>query len=84
MATVEERVIKVVTATTGRDDAEITAATKFVDDLGLDSMDVVELIISMEEEFSESNLEISDDDAQKFATVGDAVNYLKENGIKDS
>ena len=48
----------------------------FVDDLGADSLDIVELVMALEEEF---DLEIPDEDAEKIATVGDAVNYIKEN-----
>ena len=57
----------------------------FVDDLNADSLDLVELIMSMEEEFSKDGrtLEISDDDAEKIVTVQDAADYLKDLGIED-
>lgn len=86
MASVEERFIKVVAESTKREPSEINSGTRFIEDLGLDSMDVVELIIAMEEEFGsdgDGNLEISDEDAQKFAKVSDAIEYLKSQGISD-
>lgn len=86
MASVEDRVIKVVATSTKRDETNINLETRFVEDLDLDSMDVVELIIAMEEEFGsdgDSALEISDEDAQKFNKVGDAVEYLNKNGVAD-
>ena len=61
----------------GVDEEEVTEQASFVDDLGADSLDIVELVMALEEEF---DLEIPDEDAEKIATVGDAVNYIKENG----
>lgn len=55
-------------------DSEVTPEATFVDDLGADSLDIVELIMALEEKFG---LEISDDDAGKIATVGDAVSYIE-------
>ena len=86
MASVEERFIKVVAESTKREPSEINSDTRFIEDLGLDSMDVVELIIAMEEEFGDDGdggLEISDEDAQKFAKVSDAIDYLKTQGVSD-
>ena len=58
------------------DESEITMESSFVDDLGADSLDLVELIMGLETEF---DIEIPDEDAEKIQTVGDAVNYIKEN-----
>ncbi|RXG64430.1 acyl carrier protein, partial [Candidatus Atribacteria bacterium 1244-E10-H5-B2] len=57
----------------GVDESKITEDSSFVDDLGLDSLDIVELIMAFEEEF---NLEIPDKDAERIKTVGDAIKYL--------
>lgn len=54
---------------------EVRSDASFVDDLGADSLDIVELVMAMEEKFG---LEISDEDAEKITTIGDAVNYIKE------
>jgi acyl carrier protein len=59
------------------DGDEITADARFIDDLGADSLDIVELIMAIEEEFE---LEIPDEHAERITTVGDAVSYIKENG----
>ena len=66
------------------EDAVVSSAS-FVDDLNADSLDLVELIMAFEEEFSSggSQLEISDEDAANIATVSDAVAYLKEHGVTD-
>ena len=58
----------------GLDAGEITMESSFVDDLGADSLDIVELIMALEEEF---DIEFPDEDAEKVATVGDVVNYIK-------
>lgn len=60
----------------GVDEEEVTEQASFVDDLGADSLDIVELVMALEEEF---DVEIPDEDAEKLATVADAVNYIKEN-----
>ncbi|HEV8573965.1 MAG TPA: acyl carrier protein [Dehalococcoidia bacterium] len=85
MATVFERVQKIIAEQLGVDEAEITPQTSFVDDLNADSLDLVELIMSLEEEFSKQgkSIEVSDEDAEKIATVQDAVNYIQEHGITD-
>ena len=85
MATVFERVRKIIAEQLGVDEGEITPQTSFVDDLNADSLDLVELIMSLEEEFSEAGktIEVADEDAEKIITVQDAVNYIQEHGITD-
>ncbi|MDD5090598.1 MAG: acyl carrier protein [Candidatus Wallbacteria bacterium] len=65
---------KVVAEQLGVDEAEITPEASFVDDLGADSLDLVELIMSLEEKF---NIEIPDEDAEKIKTVQDAIKYIE-------
>ncbi|MCG7334083.1 acyl carrier protein [Sporosarcina sp. ACRSM] len=74
MSTVLERVTKVIVDRLGVDESEIKLEASFRDDLGADSLDVVELVMELEDEF---DTEISDDDAEKIATVGDAVSYIE-------
>ena len=85
MATVFERVRKIIAEQLGVEESEITPQTSFVEDLNADSLDLVELIMSIEEEFSKDGqtVEISDEDAEKIATVQDAVNYIVEHGGSD-
>lgn len=84
MATVFERVRAIVVEQLGVEEDEVTPNASFVDDLNADSLDLVELIMSLEEEFSSDvELEISDEDAEKIATVQDAVDYLKDHGVED-
>ena len=85
MATVFERVRKIIAEQLGVDEGEINPQTSFVDDLNADSLDLVELIMSLEEEFSKAGktIEVSDEDAEKIITVQDAVNYIQEHGITD-
>lgn len=71
------KVKDIVVEQLGVDEEEVTEQASFVDDLGADSLDIVELVMALEEEF---DLEIPDEDAEKIVTVGDAVNYIKENG----
>jgi len=70
---VEEKVRGIIVEQLGVDAEEVVATASFVDDLGADSLDTVELVMALEEEF---HLEISDEDAEKIATVGDAVKYI--------
>ena len=85
MATVFERVRRLIVEQLGVDEGQVVPSASFVDDLNADSLDLVELIMSMEEEFSKdgATLEISDEDAEKIVTVQDAVDYLKDLGIED-
>ncbi|MGD0765876.1 MAG: acyl carrier protein [Dehalococcoidia bacterium] len=85
MATVFERVRKIIVDQLGVDEEQVVPNASFVDDLNADSLDLVELIMSMEEEFSKDGtaLEISDEDAEKIVTVQDAIDYLKDLGIED-
>ncbi len=75
LSTVLERVTKVVVDRLGVDESEVKPEASFREDLGADSLDVVELVMEFEDEFE---TEISDDDAEKIATVGDAVTYITE------
>ena len=71
-----ERVKSVFVDQLGADESAITMDASFVDDLGADSLDIVELIMGLETEF---DIEIPDEEAEKISTVGDAVNYIKDN-----
>mgnify|MGYP006268401945 CR=1 FL=1 len=79
--TVERRVIEIIVEQLGVSEEEVTLEASFVDDLGADSLDLVELIMALEEEF---NLEIPDEDAEKIATVGQAIEYIKKNSSKEA
>jgi len=85
LTTVYERVKTIVVDKLGVDEGEVTESASFIDNLNADSLDLVELIMAFEEEFStdDAQLEISDDDAGNIATVNDAVKYLKEHGVND-
>lgn len=85
MATVFERVKKIIVEQLGVEESEVAPSASFVDDLNADSLDLVELIMSIEEEFSKEGktIEISDDDAEKIVTVQDAVDYLRDAGVED-
>ena len=72
---VEERVKEIIVEQLGVEEDEVLPAAKFIEDLGADSLDTVELVMAFEEEF---DLEIPDEDAEKIATVGDAISYIKE------
>ena len=71
----EERVKKIIVSQLAVDASEINPSAQFVQDLGADSLDTVELVMALEEEF---DIEIPDEDAEKIKTVGEAVNYIKE------
>jgi acyl carrier protein len=73
---VEERVKKIVVEQLGVEESQVTKEASFVDDLGADSLDTVELVMALEEEFK---LEIPDEEAEKISTVGQAVEYIEKN-----
>lgn len=75
MMDIAERVKKIIVDQLGVEADEVNENASFVDDLGADSLDVVELVMAFEEEF---DLEIPDEDAEKISTVGDAIQYIKE------
>jgi acyl carrier protein len=75
MATVDERVKKIIGEQLGVEEDEVTPEASFVEDLGADSLDTVELVMALEEEFG---IEIPDEDAEKILTVGKALDYIKE------
>ena len=86
MATVFDRVKDLIVEQLGVDESSVSMEASFIDDLNADSLDLVELIMSMEEEFSPEGgeqIEISDDDAEKIRTVKDAVDFLLNAGIQD-
>jgi len=74
MASLEDRLKGIIVDQLGVEGEKVTANASFISDLGADSLDIVELVMAMEEEF---DLEIPDEDAEKIKTVGDATNYLK-------
>lgn len=76
---VEDRVKEIIVDQLGVDAAQVTERAKFVDDLGADSLDTVELVMALEEEFG---LEIPDEDAEKIGSVGDAIEYIKQHAGK--
>ena len=86
MATVYQRVKSIVADKLGVDEAEVTEDSSFVDNFNADSLDLVELIMAFEEEFSTADkpLEISDEEAGNIATINDAVAYLKAHGVADT
>ena len=75
MATVDERAKKIIAEQLGVEEEEVTLEAHFVEDLGADSLDTVELVMALEEEFE---IEIPDEDAEKILTVGKALDYIKE------
>ncbi len=74
MAATEERVIEIIADRLGVDKSEVVPEAAFIDDLGADSLDLVELIMAMEEEF---DIEIADEEAEKLRTVQDVLNYIQ-------
>lgn len=85
MATVYERVKKVVVEQLGVEESQVTPNASFTEDLKADSLDLVELIMALEEGFTsgDKKLEINDEDAEKIVTVQDAVDFIHNAGIAD-
>ena len=75
MASVQERVKQIIVEQLGVDEAEVTPTASFVDDLGADSLDTVELVMAFEEAF---NIEIPDEDAEKITSVKEAIEYIEK------
>ncbi len=86
MATIFERIKAIVVEQLDVEEKDMVPTASFVEDLGADSLDLVELIMSLEEEFSNPSrkVEIPDEDAEKIITIQDAVDYLKDLGIEDN
>jgi acyl carrier protein len=86
VATIFERIKGIVVEQLGVEEGEVVATASFVEDLGADSLDLVELIMSLEEEFSnpDHKVEIPDEAAEKIITIQDAIDYIKDQGIEDS
>ncbi|MFT6300390.1 MAG: acyl carrier protein [Saprospiraceae bacterium] len=76
MSSIEERVAKMVAEQLGVKEADVKTSSSFVEDLGADSLDTVELIMALEEEF---DTEIPDEDAEKISTVQNAIDYINSN-----
>ncbi len=85
MATIFERIKPMVVEQLGVEEENVKPAASFVEELGADSLDLVELVMSLEEEFSTpaKKIEIPDEDAEKIVTVQDAVDYIKDLGVED-
>ena len=85
MATIFERIKPMVVEQLGANEADVVPTASFVENLGADSLDLVELIMSLEEEFSNPTrkVEIPDEDAEKIVTIQDAVDYIKDLGVED-
>ncbi len=86
VATIFERIKPLVVEQLGVEESVVVSTASFVEDLGADSLDLVELIMSLEEEFSNPSrkVEIPDEEAEKIITIQDAVDYLKDLGIEDN
>ncbi len=76
MSSIEDRVKKIVVEQLGVEEAQVTADASFIDDLGADSLDTVELVMALEEEF---DCEIPDDEAEKISTLAQATTYVEAN-----
>ena len=86
MPTIYERMKVIVSDKLDVDEEAVVPSASFVDDLDADSLDLAELIMAFEEEFSddENRIEISDEDAGKIITLQDAIDYLKQHGVQDT
>jgi acyl carrier protein len=76
VASIEQRVKEIIVEQLGVEEDEVSPEASFIDDLGADSLDTVELVMAFEEEF---NIEIPDEDAERISTVQDAIDYIKTN-----
>lgn len=85
MATIFEKLKEIIVEQLGVEESEVTPEVSFAEDLNADSLDLIELITAIEEEFStpEMRLEIPDEDAENIKTVQDTIDYLRDHGIKD-
>ena len=81
MTEVHDRVKRIIVEQLGVEEAEVVSSASFIDDLNADSLDLVELIMALEDEFSDGDqkLEIADEDAEKILTVQDAIDFISEN-----
>jgi len=86
MATIFEKLKEVIVEQLGVDESDVTPEVSFTEDLNADSLDLIELITAVEEEFSTptNRLEIPDEDAENIKTVQNAIDYLRDHGIKDA
>jgi len=86
VAAVFEQLKEIIVEQLGVGEDEVVPSASFIDDLGADSLDLVEMIMSIEERFSQSSqkIEIPDEDAEKLVTVQDALDYLKDLGVADA
>jgi acyl carrier protein len=86
VATIFERIKPIIVEQLGVEESNVAPGASFVEDLGADSLDLVELIMSLEESFSSPNrkIEIPDEEAEKIITIQDAIDYLKDQGVEDS
>jgi len=84
VATIFDKIKDIVVEQLGVDEKDVVPAASFVEDLGADSLDLVELIMSLEEAFSTSDrkVEIPDEAAEKIVTIQDAINYIKDQGVE--
>lgn len=76
---IEEKVKDIIVEQLGVNPEQVTASASFIEDLGADSLDTVELVMAFEEEFS---IEVPDEDAERLQTVGDVVKYIKQKSVK--
>ena len=86
MASILERLKKIAVEQLGVEEEEVVPSASFADDLGADSLDLVELIMSLEEQFSKPSrkIQIPDEDAEKIITVQNAIDYLRDLGVEDN
>lgn len=86
MATIFDKIKAIVVEQLGVEETEVVPTASFVEDLGADSLDLVELIMALEESFStgDKKVEIPDEVAEKIITIQDAMNYIKEQGVEDA